>query len=388
MGLIFEISFGLIMILFLGGVGLGFEFFKNLPPIVWTLSMVALVLLGIYRSIKQLKLSSVQEKPVGILYSFISLILGFFIPYFLYSAITVTTKSIMLSSYVAPLVAVILLEILYFIITIIIEESKKPFKTFVIFNIAVFILVYVISIFTYHNWKKDILLAGVDNSYSYVVTEDISPRIEGTYNYSGTQNYDSVQFPYWLGTAVYPFDVFKEGEEVFPLNGTNETTKNNSLYCGGLFRDPNWYEQCILVCDAGQQTVGYIPKKFLKSSIEDLEEKIEMIKKNAIGCTFVDVNDGNKNVTQGGCYDRIVIEIKDEKTLDYVYGSYFFYVTKNGTGIQTDWEKNTIYEQKTCEYQILLDDSNNIIIDFDGKKYNLEIDELNNCINRIIVFKH
>lgn len=69
-------------------------------------------------------------------------------------------------------------------------------------------------------------------------------------------------FCFRLGTAVYPFDVFKEGEEVFPLNGTNETTKNNSLYCGGLFRDPNWYEQCILVCDAGQQTVGYIPKNF------------------------------------------------------------------------------------------------------------------------------
>jgi len=105
------------------------------------------------------------------------------------------------------------------------------------------------------------------------------------------------------------------------------------------------------------------------------EKKLEFIKSDAIGNTYSDSN-GGFAMFSGEKADRITVEIIDEDMLSYTRGNYTLRVSsKDGDGYSVSWNQNEIYETAEYEYTFSTSLFGKITLEFNGKSYEVEIDD-------------
>lgn len=105
------------------------------------------------------------------------------------------------------------------------------------------------------------------------------------------------------------------------------------------------------------------------------EKKLEFIKSDAIGNTYSDSN-GGFAMFSGEKADRITVEIIDEDMLSYTRGNYTLRVSsKDGDGYSVSWNQNEIYETAEYEYTFSTSLFGKITLEFNGRSYEVEIDD-------------
>ena len=105
------------------------------------------------------------------------------------------------------------------------------------------------------------------------------------------------------------------------------------------------------------------------------EKKLEFIKSDAIGNTYSDSN-GGFAMFSGEKADRITVEIIDEDMLSYTRGNYTLRVSsKDGDGYSVSWNQNEIYETAEYEYTFSTSLLGKITLEFNGRSYEVEIDD-------------
>lgn len=103
-------------------------------------------------------------------------------------------------------------------------------------------------------------------------------------------------------------------------------------------------------------------------------EKLEVVKADAIGKTFSDTN--SMVMMNGDAVDRMMVAIKNDHTLTYTYGNYSMYIyTKDGGGYGMHWSENKIYQVADYEYSFRSNLFGKIFLEFNGKRYEVELDD-------------
>lgn len=117
------------------------------------------------------------------------------------------------------------------------------------------------------------------------------------------------------------------------------------------------------------------------------QDKLEFIKADAVGNTYSDTSGGSV-MFHGDKKDRIIVKIKDENILSYTRGNYTLQVSsKAGGGYSTSWKQNEIYESNDYEYKFSTSLFGKITLEFNGKSYEVEIDDDDGTIYSINFYK-
>lgn len=105
------------------------------------------------------------------------------------------------------------------------------------------------------------------------------------------------------------------------------------------------------------------------------QEKLEFIKSDAIGNTYSDTSGGSV-MFNGDKKDRITVKIIDEDTLSYTRGNYTLVIySKEGGGYSMSWSQNEIYETSEYEYTFSTSLFGKVTLEFNGRSYEVEIDD-------------
>lgn len=104
------------------------------------------------------------------------------------------------------------------------------------------------------------------------------------------------------------------------------------------------------------------------------QQKLDFVKLDAIGNTYSDTS-GSWGMFNGEERDRIIVKIKDENTLSYTRGSYTMEVYEDGDGYSSEWIENEIYESCDYEYSFSTSLFGKITLEFNGKSYEVDIDD-------------
>lgn len=104
------------------------------------------------------------------------------------------------------------------------------------------------------------------------------------------------------------------------------------------------------------------------------QQKLDFVKSDSIGNTYSDTNE-SLGTFNGQSRDRIIVTIKDEKTLSYVRGSYTLMVYTKGDGYTSEWLENEIYESRDYEYTFSTSLFGKITLEFNGKSYEVDLDD-------------
>lgn len=358
----------LLIILVLAGIGITWEVIDSVYSWMPVLSMSLFAISGIVSAIITLGFTVEERKFVGVLYAIISIISGLFFPYYIYSSFCVVTNSIENAWWLTPIISAVVLVIIDSIGIASIESGK--IKDFIIFFVLLLGITLISSIYVYGEWKNQALASGLrDENTSYIVETEVKPRIENRYKTRNGKHSDNIIFPYWTDNTRYYLDSFKKGEEVFPLKGSSDLGR----YCLIDFDDE--LEQAILVCDAKKNTVGYIPERYLKNSIEEKNKKVEVMKIKGKGKEYSGVK--CVRLESGQSYDRTVIKFLDENQLKYKYGKYRYTENMTNYKIETYWTLEEVYEEGSDEI---------VDIKFNGESYPAEVDVLENKIKNLYGF--
>lgn len=369
----------LLIILVLAGIGITWEVIDSVYSWMPVLSMSLFAISGIVSAIITLGITVEERKFVGVLYAIIIIISSLFFPYYIYSSFCVVTNSIENAWWLTPIISAVVLVIIDSIGMASIESGK--IKDFIIFFVLLLGITLISSIYVYGEWKNQALASGLrDENTSYIVETEVKPRIKNRYKTRNGKHSDNIIFPYWTDNTRYYLDSFKKGEEVFPLKGSSDLGR----YCSIDFDDE--LEQAILVCDAKKNTVGYIPERYLKSSIEEKNKKVEVMKIKGKGKEYSGVK--CVRLESGQSYDRTVIKFLDENQLKYKYGKYRYTENMTNYKIETYWTLEEVYEEGTYEYELEYEEGSDEIVDikFNGESYPAEVDVLENKIKNLYGF--
>lgn len=105
------------------------------------------------------------------------------------------------------------------------------------------------------------------------------------------------------------------------------------------------------------------------------QEKLEFIRSDAIGNTYSDTSGGSV-IFDGDKKDRITVIFIDEDTLSYIRGNYTLRISsKEGGGYSTSWSQNKIYESQEYEYAFSTSLFGKIALEFNGRSYEVKIDD-------------
>lgn len=116
------------------------------------------------------------------------------------------------------------------------------------------------------------------------------------------------------------------------------------------------------------------------------QKKLAFIKSDAIGNTYSDTSGGSV-MFNGDEKDRITVKIIDEDTLSYTRGNYILHISsKEGGGYSTSWKQNEIYETAEYEYTFSSSLFGKITLEFNGKSYEVEIDDDDGSIYSIMFY--
>lgn len=112
------------------------------------------------------------------------------------------------------------------------------------------------------------------------------------------------------------------------------------------------------------------------------QEKLEFVRNDAIGNTYSDSTSAGI-MFNGEKKDRIIVNIKDEKTLTYTHGNYTLQIYSNEDGYSSSWKENEIYD--ACDYEYVFKASllGKITLEFNQKSYEVEINDEDGTINSI-----
>lgn len=117
------------------------------------------------------------------------------------------------------------------------------------------------------------------------------------------------------------------------------------------------------------------------------QKKLESIKADAIGNTYSDTSGGSV-MFNGDKKDRITVKIIDEDTLSYTRGNYTLRISsKEGGGYSTSWKQNEIYETAEYEYTFSTSLFGKITLEFNGRSYEVEIDDDDGSIYSIMFYE-
>lgn len=117
------------------------------------------------------------------------------------------------------------------------------------------------------------------------------------------------------------------------------------------------------------------------------QEKLAFIKSDAIGNTYSDTS-GNTFMFSGDRIDRITIKIVDEDTLSYTHGNYTLHVSSKEDGsYSTSWSENEIYESAEYEYTFSTSLFGKVTLEFNGRSYEVEIDDDDGTIDSVKLYE-
>ena len=112
------------------------------------------------------------------------------------------------------------------------------------------------------------------------------------------------------------------------------------------------------------------------------QDKLAFAKSDAIGNTYSDTS-GSSVMFNGEKHDRIIVKIKDENTLSYTRGNYTLRVSNGNNGYSMSWQENEIYESRDYEYTLSTSLFGKITLTFNGKSYDVSIDDDDGTISSI-----
>ena len=112
------------------------------------------------------------------------------------------------------------------------------------------------------------------------------------------------------------------------------------------------------------------------------QQKLEFVKSDAIGNTYSDTS-GSWGMFNGEERDRIIVKIKNENTLTYTRGNYSLRISEGSNGYSTKWVENEIYESRDYEYSFSTSLFGKITLEFNGKSYEVSIDDEDGTISSI-----
>lgn len=109
-------------------------------------------------------------------------------------------------------------------------------------------------------------------------------------------------------------------------------------------------------------------------------QALQIIQKSILGQTYSD----EKGVGHfsGEEYESIVVNIIDEKQLEYIHGEYIDIVSEGASGYNLTKKENEIYKRCTYDYELSISFLGNITITIDGKDYKVTLND-DNTISRI-----
>lgn len=81
--------------------------------------------------------------------------------------------------------------------------------------------------------------------------------------------------------------------------------------------------------------------------------------------------------------DRIIVKIKNGNTLTYTRGNYTLRISEGSNGYSTKWVENEIYESRDYEYSFSTSLFGKITLEFNGKSYEVSIDDEDGTISSI-----
>lgn len=245
--IIFEITFGMVLVFFLSIIVLGYSLFSSLSAIIFVGGSVGVIGLGIYMAGKQMIYAFREKKFVWLLYGLLSLFSGIFLPYIFYACIGCLCKPIDIASIAGPLIALIIMTILNAIETGMMEDDGGTIYHFIGIVCIMLALVSFTSLGVYQKWSEKKLALGINKNVKYTVDETCFPLVEERVMYASENSGETVRLPYWIGNVRYPFAMFKAGEEVYEIKAEYPEEYE---WVGMKKNGDRRYEDCVLVCSS------------------------------------------------------------------------------------------------------------------------------------------
>lgn len=188
---------------------------------------------------------------------------------------------------------------------------------------------------------------------------------------------DGSQFCSKCGQAIIITDntdnTNKYWKDVDTLNDANEQERLSAIHKAKSEAQAKTVAfTCKIIAFAAVVVVFVVATIFMNASSQ---KKLAFIKSDAIGNTYSDTSGGSV-MFSGDKKDRITVKIIDEDTLSYTRGNYTLSVSsKDGGGYSTSWNQNEIYETAEYEYTFLTSLFGKITLEFNGRIYEVEIDD-------------
>lgn len=105
------------------------------------------------------------------------------------------------------------------------------------------------------------------------------------------------------------------------------------------------------------------------------QKKLEFVKADAIGNSYSDTS-GSSVMWDGDKRDRVTVTFLNESTLTYTCGNYTLHISsKEGGGYSTSWSQNEIYETNDYEYTFSTSLLGKVTLEFNGKSYEIKLDD-------------